>query len=132
MVKVFNCKSTTYHTNYILICQNIRTSKNKFAPLSKKRTIYISDFMQTTFFYLDRFMKKLADNQFSSITKGRIFYTCMKHNVYTTFNLSSGLTRKCVMEVFTMLYICRYCVFTWYGRISWLDFPNGNMWKSIA
>ncbi len=26
----------------------------------------------------------------------------------------------CLMEVSTILYICRYCVFTWYGRDKWI------------
>ena len=37
----------------------------------------ISDYMQATFFYLGKFLKKLADDQCSSITKGSIYY--MKH-----------------------------------------------------
>ncbi len=32
--------------------------------------------------------------------------------IHTTFYPSSGLT--CLMEVSTMFYVCRYCVFTWY------------------
>ncbi len=31
------------------------------------------------------------------------------------------------MEVSTLFYICRYCVFTWYGRINGkLSFLNGK------
>ena len=33
----------------------------------------ISNYMQTTFFYRGRFLKKLADDQCSSITKGSIY-----------------------------------------------------------
>ena len=39
-----------------------------------KRSICISDFMQTTFFYLERFQKNLADNLCSSIMNGNIYY----------------------------------------------------------
>ncbi len=39
--------------------------------------------IQTTFFYLERFLKKLADDQCFSITKGSIYH--IKHNVHTTF-----------------------------------------------
>ena len=39
----------------------------------------ISDYMQTTLFYLGRFMKKLADDQWSYRTKGSIYY--IKHNI---------------------------------------------------
>ncbi len=49
----------------------------KFALLSKKRSICISDFMQSSFFYIDRFRKKLADDRCSSITKGSIYH--IKH-----------------------------------------------------
>ncbi len=37
----------------------------------------ISDYIQTTFCYLGRFLKKLADDQCTSITKG---------SIYTMFN----------------------------------------------
>ncbi len=43
-------------------------------PTKYKRSICISDFIQTTFFYLERFMKELADEQCSWITKGTIMY----------------------------------------------------------
>ncbi len=43
------------------------------APLS----ICIPDYMQSTFFYLGRFLKKLSDDQCSSITKGSIYH--IKH-----------------------------------------------------
>ncbi len=33
-----------------------------------------SDYVQTTFFYLGRFLKKLADDQCSSITKFSIYH----------------------------------------------------------
>ncbi len=39
-----------------------------------KRSMCISDYAQTTFFYIGRFMKKLVDNQCSSISKGSIFH----------------------------------------------------------
>ncbi len=61
-------------------------------PHQVKRSICISDFMQTTFFYFERFLKKLADDQNSSITKGSIYH--IKHYVCTTFYHSSGLTRN--------------------------------------
>ena len=38
-----------------------------------KRSICISDYMQTTFFYLERFLKKPADDQCSCITKDSIY-----------------------------------------------------------
>ncbi len=87
-------------------------------PTKQKRSMCISHYMQTTFFYLWRFLKKLADNQCSSLvwlTTGTIYH--IKHNVYTTFYHESGLT--CiwmVMEGSIMFDICTYCVFTLYRR----------------
>ena len=52
--------------------QSFSWSMINTASPSKKRSICISDFMQTAFFYLGRFLKKLADDQCSSITKGSI------------------------------------------------------------
>ncbi len=71
--------------------------------------------MQTTFFYLERSLKKLADGQCSSITKGSIYHT--KHMYIQPFTtVVDWPDIRCLMEVTTMFYICRYCVFTWYGR----------------
>ncbi len=41
--------------------------------------------MQTTFFYLERFLKKLVDDQYSSITKGSIYYS--KHMYIQPFSM---------------------------------------------
>ncbi len=49
--------------------------------------------MQTIFFYLGRFLKKLADDQSSSITKGIVFYH-IKHYVNVTIYHGSELTWK--------------------------------------
>ena len=45
----------------------------------------ISDYMQTTFFYLGRFIKKLADDQCSSITKVSIYH--IKHMSIQPFTM---------------------------------------------
>ena len=45
----------------------------------------ISDYMQTTSFYLGKFLKKLADDQCASTTKGGIYY--MKHMHIQHFSL---------------------------------------------
>ena len=91
--------------------------------------------MQTTFFSLGRFLKKLADGQSSSITKGS--YLPYQPYVHITFYHSSGLTRNwMLMEVSTMLHICRYCVFTWYGRKKVIPHPSLNKpfpwWKCVC
>ena len=52
--------------------------------------------MQTTFFNLGRFLKKLADDDCSSITKGSIYHS--KTYIHTTFYHSSGLTRNLMLN----------------------------------
>ena len=57
----------------------------KFAPQSKN-TVRILDHMQRSFFCLGKFLKKLADDQCSSTTKGSICY--IKHScMYIEYNL---------------------------------------------
>ncbi len=71
--------------------------------------------MQTTFFYLGKFLKKLADDQCSSMTKGSIYH--INHMYMQPFTTNVDWPEiGCLMEVSTLLYICRYCVFTWDGR----------------
>ena len=66
--------------------------------------------MQTTFFYLERHLKKLADDQCSLRTKGSIYHT--KHMYIQSFTTVLDWAEIwCLMEVSTMFYICRYCVF---------------------
>ncbi len=47
-----------------------------FCSIKEKRSTCISDFMQTTFFYHDKFLNKLADNQCSYITNNNIGSIC--------------------------------------------------------
>ena len=78
----------------------------------------ISDYMQTTFFYLGRFLKKLADDQCSSITKGSIYY--IKH-------MQKGFKRNCTdgtssFDVEIKMnenqnFICTYNILAW----EWID-----------
>ncbi len=63
-----------------------------------------ADFMQTTFFYLGRFLKKLADDQCSSVTKGSINHiNSTKKKPFT----SSGLTRNWIFNgsIYYALYL---------------------------
>ncbi len=77
----------------------------------------LSDFMQTNFFYLGRFLKKLVDDQCSSITKGSIYH--INHMYIQPFNTVVDWSEIWwLMEVSTMVYICRYYVFTWGGRTT--------------
>ncbi len=75
----------------------------------------ILDHMQTAFFYLGRFLKQIADDQCSSITKSNIYH--MKHNVHTNFYHGSGLTWywmfNRIIYYLSYLHILR---FTLYGR----------------
>ena len=41
---------------------------------SKKRSMCILGHIQSTFFFLGKFLKKVTDDQSSSITKGSIYY----------------------------------------------------------
>ncbi len=72
--------------------------------------IFFSDFIQTTFFYPERFLKKLADDKillkkYSSITKGSIYH--IKHYVHTIFYHTSGLSRNWVFNgsIYYVLYL---------------------------
>ncbi len=65
-------------------------------PHQVKHSICTSDFMQTSFFYLEIFLEKLADDQLSSIIKGSIYHVPYQTYVYTTFYHSTGLTRNWV------------------------------------
>ncbi len=79
---------------------------------SKNAVSATSDFMQTASCYLERFLKELAGDQCSSLTKGSIYH--IKHmyiQPFTTVVDWPGIW--CLMEVSTMFYVCRYCVFTW-------------------
>ena len=68
-----------------------------------------------TFFHLGKFLKKLADDQCSSITKGSIFY--IKHMYIQPKTMGVDWPEiTCLMEVSIMFYMCTYCVFAWYGR----------------
>ncbi len=53
--------------------------ETQFCPTKYKRSICISDFLQTTFFYLGRFLKNLADDQCPSITKDIDSIYLIKH-----------------------------------------------------
>ncbi len=88
------------------------------APPSKKRSICISDFMQTTFFYLERFLKKLADDQCSSITKGSITYI----KVY------GGLivNRKFNGSIFYVLYLQILCFYL-VEQNKWVSFLTAKV-----
>ncbi len=77
----------------------------------------MSDFIQSTFFYLRKFVKKLADDLCSSITKDSIYH--IKHMYIVEWP-----EIWCLKEVSTLFYICRYCVFTWWGRSTGM----ANVW----
>ncbi len=70
-----------------------------------KRSICISDFMQTTFLYLGRFLKKLAAGHYSSKLKRLCTYIPLPQQWPLRRNLTfNGSIIIC--------FICRYCVFT--------------------
>ncbi len=89
----------------------------QLCPTKKKRQHLHFTFIQTTLFYLERFLNKLADDQSSTITRGSIYhFKRMYMQPFTTVVDWAEIQR--LMEVSTMFYICRYRVFTWWGRTS--------------
>ena len=52
----------------------LEVKKQDVKTVKVKRRMCISNYMQTTFFYLGGFIKEMADGQCSSITKGSIYY----------------------------------------------------------
>ncbi len=77
----------------------------------------MNNIIKATFFYLGRFLKKLADDQYSSITKDSIYH--IKHMYIQPFTTIVDWPEiVCFMEVSTMFHICRYCIFTWWGSAT--------------
>ena len=69
----------------------------------------ISEYMQTTFFYLERFLKKLADDQCSLITKSSIYH--IKHMCIYHFTIGvHGLTWNWVFN--ESIYYVKYFAHT--------------------
>ena len=100
-------------------------------PYQVKCSICISDYMQSTFFYLGRFIKKLADHQCSSITKGSIYH--FKHNVHTAFYHSSELTRNlmfngsisCFMFADTVYLVKQMCTWHVHSKCTfWISYKE--------
>ncbi len=99
---------------FVNLCRQHRP-REYFCPTKLKRSICISDFMQTVFFYLEKSLKKLADDQYSFKIKESIYH--IKHMYIQHFTTVVDWAEiRCVMEVSTTC--CRYCVFTWYGRLA--------------
>ena len=75
---------------YSVVACFTRVCSCHLPPTKLKHSICMADYIRTTFFYLGKFLKELADNQCSSITKGSIYH--IKHMSITTFYHGSGLT----------------------------------------
>ncbi len=70
----------------------------------------VSNYMQTTVFYLGRFLKQIADDQCSSITKGNIYH--IKHMSIQPFTMGVDWPEiGCLIEVSVMLDICAHTAF---------------------
>ncbi len=77
----------------------------------------ISKRMLSTLCYPGRVLKKLADDQCSSITNGSTYHS---NQVYIQL-LTMGVDWPkigCQMEVSIVFAICTYCIFTLYGRMG--------------
>ncbi len=91
-----------------------------FCPTKWKHSICISDFMQTTFLYLERFLKKLVDDQFSSIPFRKAVSSIYETHIHTTFYHSSDLTRIWgLMEVSTNVLYLQILRFYLVRQIYW-------------
>ena len=78
---------------------------------------YMHSRLYTNFFLFPwKFPEEITvDDQCSSITKGIIYH--MKHMSIQRFTMGvDWLKIGCLMEVSIVFDICRYCVFTFYGR----------------
>ncbi len=100
---------TLYLMSKFIDCHFNVECQLQYCPTKWKRSICISDFMQTNFFYLGKFLKKLSNEQYSLITKGSIYH--IKHTPIQPFTMSFK------MEVSIMFNIWRYSIFTWYWKI---------------
>ena len=105
-----------YHNVISYTCILFLSVEWTHLPNKVKSNMCILDHTQSTFFCFGKFLKKLVDDQCSSITKGSIYY--IKHMCIQLFGLI-----RCLMGVSTMFYICTYCVFTWWGRIDQVVHP---------
>ncbi len=64
-----------------------------------------------------KFLKRLADDQCSSIIEGNTYY--IKHMSKKPFSMEvDWLQSWCSMKVSTMFHICTYCIFTLWGRYA--------------
>ena len=103
---------TTHYLNFCLISEYFK-HKGLSAPLkSKTCSMYISDYIQTTFFHLGIFLKNfLADDQCSWNTKGSIYH--IKHMSTQLFTMGVDWHEiGCLMDVSIMFHNCKYCFFT--------------------
>ncbi len=73
-------------------------------PIKYKSSMCISVYIGTTFFYLRIFLKKLADDQGSSETKGSIYHTKLVlqiqqyfHDLYSIFSYHWKLSNKIII-----------------------------------
>ena len=78
-------------------------------PTKKKHSMCISKYMQTTFFYLGKFLKKSTDDQCSPRTKDSIYH--IKHMSIQPFTMGVDWPEiGRLVEVSIMLDICTYWV----------------------
>ena len=123
-MKLGNFQLTTIFCS-IGSCQLIIVHKSYTSclPHQVKMQYLHFNFMQTTFFYLGRFLKKFADDQCSSIPKDSIYH--IKHNIHTTFYHSGGLTRKIDVEGKYLLYVLYLQILRLYlGRHMFINDPD--------
>ena len=100
-------------------------------PLCKNAVSTLQFLCKLLSFTLKDSFKKLADDQYSSITKGTIYH--IKHLYIKHFTTVAYWPEiGCLMEVSTMFYTCRYCVLTWWGScFDLLTEERWHMWGKV-
>ncbi len=71
--------------------KSLQSALKNYAP-QINNAVCALQITHSTFFYPGKSLKKLADDQWSSITKGGVYYY-IKHNVHTFYH-AGGLTRN--------------------------------------
>ena len=103
----------------------VSCSNHNFVPQSINVVCAFQITYKTT---LGRFVKKIADDQYSSVSKGRIYH--IKHMSIQPFALGMVWPEiGCLMEVPIMIDICTYCIFMLCGTIAEKSYSCTGIWN---
>ena len=93
----------------------------------------IPEYILTTFFCFGRFLNTLADDQWTSITKGGIYH--IKHNnIHTTFYHGSGLTWNCTFNgsIYHVRYLHILCFYFVRQNLCYKQVKDSSLNKHYA